>query len=108
MPSHTRERYSIRLWVDKYRTGSGSDRVEHSPWLVLLHCLRSELYVESMTRSLPLPVLYLSRSEYSPLPIPLYPVLNSVPEINLPLEEPLHDPQTFHRPFLFIVVLCIS
>jgi len=61
MGCHTREQCSVQSWVDKYRTGSGSDRVEHPTGLVLLHFLRRlEFDVESLTRSLPLPVLNLS------------------------------------------------
>src|SRR5258705_12958191 len=55
----TNERYSVQSRVDKYRTGSGSDRVEHSAWTC--YFLRhSEFYVEPLTRSLQLPVLNLS------------------------------------------------
>jgi hypothetical protein len=54
-----------RSWVDKYRTGSGSDRVEHSTGgLVLLPFLQRYFEVESMIRSLPLPVLYLSTQRW--------------------------------------------
>jgi hypothetical protein len=33
LPGYRWERYSVQSWVDKFRTGSGSDRVEHSDGL---------------------------------------------------------------------------
>ena len=62
MRCHTKERYSAQSWVDKYRTGSGSDRVEHSAPLGLAKFF-TPLAVLGwvMTRSLPLPVLILCK-----------------------------------------------
>src|SRR5258705_2537242 len=54
-------RFILRSWVDKYRTGSGSDRVQHSARLGLATLFTPlGVYVDSTTRSVPLPDLHLS------------------------------------------------
>ena len=52
-------------WGDKCRTGSDSDRIQHATCFATLHTLA--LQVESLIRSLSLPVLHLSPHKRKPL-----------------------------------------
>ena len=55
----TRSKRRVLQWVDKCRTGSGSDRVLGSTYIPDLKARQDHVQLEGMTRSLPLPVLHL-------------------------------------------------
>ena len=70
MRCHTRELYNVQSWVDKYRTGSGRDRVMGSTQTYERHkSVAKPNPAECSTRSLPPPHAGCPRGDPGPLPV---------------------------------------